>query len=539
MTRRLLVSYLSLTLLVLLALEIPLGVVYARGETGRFLAAVERDAVVLAERAEEAIEEGDTAAVPPLLADYVGGGTAQVTVVDPRGAVLSRTGQDGAVGVSGDADIAAALRSQRRTSGLRTDAAGMGWLSVTVPATSGEKVRGALRISYPTGAVDPQVTRMWWILAAAGVAVLALAAAVAVGLARWITRPVRELERATTRLACGSLSSPPPADLGPPELRRLAATFTTTAERLQQLLQAQRSFAADASHQLKTPLTALRLRLENLHHRVDPDDQPGLDDAIDETDRLTRMVHGLLALARLDTATETSLVDADAVIADRADCWAPFAAEHAVTLAVSGQPIGAVYAVPDALEQVLDNLLANALRVAPPGSTLTIHRGLQADGRADIHVIDQGPGMTAADRQRAFDRFWRAPGSAGDGSGLGLAIVQRLVHASGGRISLDQASGTGIDAVVRLARPIPGRTAGRSRNVRHSTSSPIDTLIGSPATAEPSHRILSIDGDRVAKGPEHGSPDDPRHPGRARQSRGGGQLVRRGVRRLRGGTGVR
>ncbi|GAB1694957.1 sensor histidine kinase [Krasilnikovia sp. M28-CT-15] len=488
MTRRLLFSYLSLTLLVLLALEVPLGMVYARGETGRFLAAVERDAVVLAERAEEAIEEGDTAIVPRLLAEYVGTGTSQVTVVDPQGGVLSRTGWDGADSVAGDADIAAALRSQRRTSGLRNDPAGVSWLSVTVPATSGEKVRGALRISYPTTAVDRQVTRMWWILFGAGVAVLALAAAVAVGLAGWITRPVRELEQATTRLASGSLTSPPPADLGPPELRRLAATFTTTAERLQQLLQAQRSFAADASHQLKTPLTALRLRLENLHHRVDPDDQASLDEAIDETDRLTRMVHGLLALARLDTAGETTLVDADAVIADRAGSWAPFAAEHHVTLAVTGQPIGEVHAVPDSLEQVLDNLLANALRVAPADSTLTIHREPQTDGDAAIHVIDQGPGLSATDRLRAFDRFWRAPGAADDGSGLGLAIVQRLVHASGGHISLDQAPGTGIDAIVRLTRPVatasrPARYP-RSRIARHSTSS-------SPASALPDSRTWS------------------------------------------------
>jgi HAMP domain-containing protein len=120
-----------------------------------------------------------------------------------------------------------------------------------VPATSGQTIRGALRITYPATAVTDRTAQAWWILTGVGLAVLLIAAAVAFGLARWMTRPVRELEAATTRLASGTLETPPPTDLGPPELRRLAATFTDTAGRLQQLIAAQRSFAADASHQLK------------------------------------------------------------------------------------------------------------------------------------------------------------------------------------------------------------------------------------------------------------------------------------------------
>lgn len=471
MTRRLLASYVSLVLLVLLALEIPLGLLYSRGATDRFLAAMERDAVVLAERSEEAIEQGDSRQVAPLLADYLRENGGRAVVVDADGDVVASTApQPQARELAGGTDISAALRNQRR-SGYSSDG---DWLSVTVPAASGETIRGALQLTYPASSVGAQTLQMWLVLTGVGLAVLAIAVAVGAALARWMTRPVRELERATARLAGGTLTNPPALDQGPPELRRLAATFTSTAVRLQQLIAAQRSFAADASHQLKTPLTALRLRLENLEPDLDPDAHDSLDEAVAETDRLARMVQGLLALARLDNAaTERVPADADAVIEDRAASWAPFAAEQHVTIEVTGTPVGDVLAVPGALEQVLDNLLANALRVAPAGSTLTIDRRGHHEGTVTLHVIDHGPGMSPADRRRAFDRFWRAPDSADDGSGLGLAIVDRLVRASGGQISLEQAPGSGIDATIRLrqhhpaARPTRPHPRPGSRTARH------------------------------------------------------------------------
>jgi signal transduction histidine kinase len=164
------------------------------------------------------------------------------------------------------------------------------------------------------------------------------------------------------------------------------------------------------------------------------------------------MVHGLLALARLEnTATTPEPTDLDAVLADRAASWEPLAAEQHVTLTLTGPPAGRVWAIPGALEQIVDNLVANALRVSPPGTTLTLS---QAPG-AELHVIDQGPGMSPADRERAFDRFWRASDSHHDGTGLGLPIVRHLVRASGGEITLRPAPGGGLDACVYL-RPVDG-----------------------------------------------------------------------------------
>ncbi|WP_436528372.1 sensor histidine kinase [Actinoplanes sp. HUAS TT8] len=462
MTRRLLISYLSLVLLVLVALEIPLGVVYTRGTGERLLAGMERDAVVLAERSEEAIEEGERDRVPGLLAAYTGSMGGRVVVIDHDGDLVADTAPGRSTRPADPVALTRALDSQRSSGYL---AAADAWV-VTVPAASGTTIRGAVQLSFPAAAATAQNAQVWWVLTGAGVAVLLVAAAVAAGLARWMSRPLRDLEQATARLADGVAPDAARLDQGPPELRRLAATFTTTADRLQRLIAGQRAFAADASHQLKTPLTALRLRLENLEPALDPQAYPSLDEAVAETDRLARMVQGLLALARLDDAAIAPVaVDADSVIADRAAGWAAFAQEQQVTLTVTGAPAGEVLAVPGALEQILDNLLANALRVAPAGSTLTITTQQDSRTVTTIHVIDEGPGMSEHDRRRAFDRFWRSPQARDDGSGLGLAIVERLVHAGGGHIHLDQAPTGGIDAVIQLSRA-PQRPAPLLRRPR-------------------------------------------------------------------------
>lgn len=466
MTRRLLLSYLALALLVLVGLEVPLGYFYARGEESRFSQAVERDASMLAEVAEEDIEKGNLEALPELAQEYAEDTGARVVVVDRNGRLLTDSANTTSAGadLSGQADIAAALRN-KATTAARTDARGGDVLAATMPGASGTTIRGALQLTYPMTMVTDREHRIWLALALAGACILAAVALVAFTLARWITRPLRTLERATDQLADGHLDNPPDAATGPPELRRLATSFTRTAMRLQHLLQAQHGFASEASHQLKTPLASLRLRLENFEPYLDPRAHNSLEETIEEVERLSRMVHGLLALARLEnTATTPEPADLDAVLADRAAMWESLAYEQHVTVAVTGPAAGRVWAIPGALEQIIDNLIANALRVSPPGTTITLAR---APG-AELHVIDQGPGMPHADRERAFDRFWRAPDSHNDGTGLGLPIVRHLVHASGGEITLDAAPGGGLDAHVRL-RPADQqrRSAGVTGRAAH------------------------------------------------------------------------
>jgi signal transduction histidine kinase len=454
MTRRLLLSYLALALLVLAGLEIPLGYIYARGETSRASQSVERDASMLAEVTEENIEKSELDELPDVVADYARRTGGHVVVTDKQGIVLADSGPAARTGVSlaSQPDIARALNNQPTVT-TTTDSAGRDVLSATMPGASGTTIRGALRLTYPLDQVSTRVHRIWGALALAGACILAAVALVAFSLARWITRPLRTLEAATTQLAEGQLTTPPDATTGPPELRSLASSFTRTATRLQHLLKAQQAFASEASHQLKTPLTALRLRLENFEPYLDPRAHGSLEEAVGEVERLGRMVQGLLALARLEnTATTPEPVDLDAVVADRVAMWEPLAAEQYVALDISGLPVGRVWAIPGALEQIIDNLLANALRVSPPSTTITLRR---APG-AELHVIDQGPGMKDADRERAFDRFWRSSDSHHDGTGLGLPIVRHLVDASGGTITLHPAPGTGLDARIRL-RPATAR----------------------------------------------------------------------------------
>ncbi|WP_406469479.1 HAMP domain-containing histidine kinase [Streptomyces hirsutus] len=456
MTRRLLLSYLSLTMLVLLGLEVPLGYFYARGEISRFTGDGRHSAELLAQVLEVRVERRAAAEVPALAADFARENGGRVVVVDDTGRVLADSHDAVAAGtdLSAEPDIATALRD-RSMSTTREDRAVDGdAFTVTVPGSSGTTVRCVVRVSYPVAPLTSRIQGTWMTLALIGLGVLIAVAAIAFALAHWVTGPVRALERATAELADGSLKDPPLITQGPPELRRLASTFSRTAMRLQHLLHAQRAFASEASHQLKTPLTALRLRLENFEPYLDPRAHDSLDEAVGEVERLGRMVQGLLALARLENSASTpEATDLDAVVADRAVTWAAFAAEHYVDIVVTGEQAGHVWAIPGALEQVVDNLLSNALRVSPPGTTITLARTLAGGPRTsgvELHVIDQGPGMTEAERRRAFDRFWRAADSYHEGTGLGLPIVQQLIRAGGGDVVLDAAPGGGLDAVVRL-----------------------------------------------------------------------------------------
>ncbi|MEW1773705.1 HAMP domain-containing sensor histidine kinase [Streptomyces sp. NPDC086777] len=459
MTRRLLLSHLSLILLVLFALEVPFGVFYGRSELARFSRTAEQGAMTLAEVCEDKMEHGLTADLPDLALAYGRRTGGTVLVADHRGIVLTDTAAHAAVGkdLSAEPDISTALHG-RPTVGTRGIPPADGeFLLVTVPGGSDPAVACVVRTAYALGPLKARVRTTWLVLAAVGLGVLAAASLIGFVLARSITRPVQALERATAQLAEGRITDPPATDHGPPELRRLAASFTRTATRLQHLLQAQQAFASDVSHQLKTPLTALRLRLENFEPHLAPCAQDSLDKTLGELERLSRMVQGLLALARLEnTEIRAEAADLNAVVSDRADIWTAFAAEQQVDIIVSGGASAPVLAVPGALEQIIDNLLSNALRVSAPGTSVTLAvittpaRGTHTPPMTELHVIDQGPGMTEAERYRAFDRFWRAPHADHDGTGLGLPLVRHLTRAGRGEVTLEAAPGGGLDAVVRL-----------------------------------------------------------------------------------------
>ena len=444
MNRRLVASYLALTIVVLAALEIPLGIVNQRNERQDLTAKLERDAFVLATGVEEALHQQPPArrVAQAAAMRYQRAFGGRVVVVDRRG----RTVADSAPTVPGETgfvtperpEFATAL-SGRTASGIRrSHTLGTGLLYVAVPVASGRQILGALRITYSTKTLDNRVRRYWLTLFGVGVIVLAAAAVIGVALARSVTRPLRRVEQTAAQVGAGDLSARAPTDEGPPEVRRLARELNDTTAKLDALLRSQEQFVADASHELRTPLTALRLRLENV--------DPVPEEAVAEAERLGRIVDELLALARAGAPGEAAAdVDLGALVRERIELWEPLAAERGVRLELVGE--GAMVRAGDGrIGQVLDNLLSNALDVSSAGKTISV-----VLERGELHVVDEGPGLTVEQRARAFDRFWRAGGGA-DGSGLGLAIARRLVEVDNGSIELREAPSGGVDARVVYER---------------------------------------------------------------------------------------
>jgi signal transduction histidine kinase len=451
MTRRLLATYVTITALALAVLAVPLGLTFAQRERDRLFFDIERDAIVIASLAEDDLESDVTPDLDAVLADYRAATTGRVVVVDRAG--ISVADSDGPDTPPRDystrPEIGDALEGRRAIGTRRSATLDENLVFVAIPVASGGAVHGAVRITFPTRARDARVRDVWLRLGLLSAAVLALVACVGFVLARGVTRPLRAVEGAAERIAAGDLAARVPADRGPREVRTLAATFNRTAARLDQLVGSQQRFVADAAHQLRTPLTALRLRLENLEPHLPPDQGPKLEAAIGEVQRLGHIVAGLLLLARQDAeAPANTAVDLGPVVADRLAVWADVAGEQDVDLRGGlpehlwvGAPAGAV-------EQILDNLLSNALGVTPPSGTIAV-TVLPARGHGELHVVDQGPGLDADARERAFERFWRSDG--GSGSGLGLAIVRQLARAAGGDARLQPGpGGRGLDAVVEL-----------------------------------------------------------------------------------------
>lgn len=454
MSRRLLFTYLSLAVVVLTALEIPLGVVNARSEKRDLTAKVERDAVAVAGLAESTVEHeraADLRAVRTLARRYAQDTGGRVVIVDQQGAEIVDTSPPapGRRSFASRPEFVAALRGEVATGTRHSTTLNATFLYVAVPIASGGRILGAVRVTYPTSTLEARLHRYWLALAGIAGVVLAVAALLGASFARWIGKPLAGLEQAATRVSGGDLAARAPIPDGPPELRALTLEFNEMVVQLEALVGAQRDFVADASHELRTPLTALRLRLENLERDVSRDGRPGLDAALAEIERLSGIVESLLALARADAGSApSSAVDLTAVVRERLETWRAAADARHVSLRFDEQSVPPVRASADRVAQVLDNLLSNALAASEAGGVVTV--AVRASGAlVDLCIRDTGPGLSTEQKARAFDRFWRA-GQGGGGSGLGLAIARRLVEADGGTIELRDAAGGGLEAVVRL-----------------------------------------------------------------------------------------
>jgi signal transduction histidine kinase len=309
---------------------------------------------------------------------------------------------------------------------------------------------GTVILARSTKSLNGSIVELWVVLGTIAAVAMIGASLLAFGLARWVSRPLAGLDNTARRLADGDLKSRAVVDSGPPELRRLAATFNTMAGRLEALVHGHRAVIAYVAHQLRTPLAALRLRLDLLAADTDPDPQTTgheLAGALEELARLSRLVDGLLAVARAENVVPTPVaVDVAAVARERVVAWHPVADDRGIMLRAESPPRPPLLAWigEGHLEQVLDNLIANALDALSAGGHVMVTASATTTG-ARITVADDGPGMNAEDRDRAFLRFTT---SNPNGTGLGLAIVHRLVTSNGGTARLVETPGGGLTAVL-------------------------------------------------------------------------------------------
>lgn len=421
MIRQLIVSYVLLVAVALTAFTVPVAFTLTAQLRGDTEQSVEREAKTMA-----LLLSGDAASRAAL--DRMVVAYAQET--------------------PGTAEVLPASRAKTATHW------GDGELEVTAPAQRDGRTVGAVRITYPTSDLTRRLVQIWGFRAVLALAVLAVAAGLGAIVARRLTRPLRQLNDMASKFSDGDLTARSPVT-GPHETQTLAKTLNQGAERLDTLIASQRIFVADASHQLRTPLTALRLSLDNIADGVDDEFvREDVEQATAEVVRMSRLVNGLLVLARAEAkVTAAEPLPLREIVTERLSVWRPAADERGVDIALGGSVVDGrplVLASPGHLEQVLDNVLSNALEVSPDGATITVRSELRGD-EVELTVSDEGPGMSDPDKSRAFDRFWRGQGLTGrSGSGLGLAVVRQLVTDDGGTVTLRDAVGGGLVVAITL-----------------------------------------------------------------------------------------
>ncbi len=374
----------------------------------------------------------------------------RVLVVNRSGIVLADSAGPAQLGESyaPRPEIRSALAGHQAQGQRPSRTLGEEILATAVPIIRNGAPVGAVRVTQSVAAVHAAVRRVELGLALIGAIVLALGLAVGAVIAGQIARPLGRLERVARRVAGGDLSARATIE-GSHEQRSLGASFNEMTDRVQRLLDSQRAFVADASHQLRTPLTGLQLRIEEARAiGVSPPAAAELDAGVAEVDRLAQIVDELLVLSR---AGERELpgesLDLRAAIERALVRWRAAAAEREITLENGELLGGTVWCAAADTDRALDVLVENALCYAPRESRVTL---ASAPGR--VEVRDRGPGLAAEDGESIFERFHR--GSAGlggpSGSGLGLAIARELAREWGGEVTLRNREGGGAIATLTL-----------------------------------------------------------------------------------------
>jgi two-component system, OmpR family, sensor kinase len=445
---------------VVLALVVPLALTVERRAESDFRSAVLGDAAILAARVADFVPAarqapgGDAAAsVRRLARDSARDRTRRIVIVDAAGRVVvdsaGRAEAGTAYATDARPELRAALGGLIDTRKRASDTLGEELLLITVPVVDRGRVAGAVRVSATTEDIQAGVRESRVRLALLGLAVIAAGLVLAWLLSVPLGRQVRRLSEAATRLGRGDLAARAPEE-GPEELAALARSFNAMAGSLGGSLEAQREFVANASHQLRTPLTGMRLRLEAIRAEGGFAGEEAAKAEAD-VDRLSAIVDDLLALAGASSRDATAVtVDLGQLAEEAAARWRAAAEAAGTRLEVEtrGRPLAC--ADPEDLAHALDNLVDNAIRYSAAGAEVRIEAA-QRDGRSLLLVADTGPGIPREERARVFERFYRGSTGrgAGPGSGLGLPIVAALVERWGGQVRLLDGPGTRVEAAFR------------------------------------------------------------------------------------------
>jgi len=437
-------------LLALIALGVPLAVSLRDRVDSEVRSQARSQAEVVAASAAELLDPTRHAGLVRLVQTSAKSVRGRVIVVNRRGRLLAdSSGTPAGRSYASRPEVHSALRGNSEQITRRSETLGTELLATAVPVLEHGRTGGAVRVTQSVAAVNRAVRTSILNLAALGGIVLLLAVAAGALIARQIALPIRRLDRAARQVAAGDLATTVTVE-GSAEQRSLAQTFNEMTQRIRRLLRAQQDFVADASHQLRTPLTGLRLRLEALGERLRGDPSATeAEAAMREIDRLSSIVEELLILSR---AGEHELpgerVDLGDAARRAAERWQRTAQNRGIDLEARGDAAGdgAWCARPD-LDRSIDALLENAVRYSPPGSAVTI---AAMPGR--LEVLDEGPGLQPGEEESVFERFSR--GSAGrrgpSGTGLGLPIARELTRQWGGDVTLANRSGGGLRAVIEV-----------------------------------------------------------------------------------------
>lgn len=436
-------------MVVVVALVVPL----ALNLQGRAEAELEARALAQAQSFSSALS-GNIAPTPRLrlaAAQAADQAEGRVTIVGPRGVVVVDTQRPDVVGTDyatpGRPEIVAAL-DRRPTSEVRSSAElGRDILATAVPIVSDGRVKGAVRITQSTQGVTRAANRALLGVVAIGVAGLVGGLVLAWVLAGSLSRPLRRLADAARRLGSGDLSARTQGIRGAREVEELARSFDDMAVHMEATVRAQREFAANASHQLRTPLAGMKLRLESAAAaELPPGARRDVEAAEAEVDRLAGIVERLLSTARRTEASTVAEFDLGEAREEAIERWREPAAGAGAALSGRGAGGRAVGARGD-VDQILDALIDNAIAYAP--GPIVVEAGVD-DGWGVLAVEDSGPGVPAEQAGRITERFYRAPGAAPGGSGLGLAIAHELAERWGGTLGVAPGPRGGLRAEVRL-----------------------------------------------------------------------------------------